>query len=72
MQKVTFREVLRSNGIRTMAAGFVVMMFGIFLVSVGLESLGHWLGLLGILTGLIGFTIHTRLFISAMTDKHKK
>lgn len=72
MQKMTFREVVRTKGFKTMMLGFGIAVIGALFAAMGLLQVAQGLVVLGILIGFIGFVMHTRLFISVMMDKHKK
>ena len=72
MQKMTFREVLRTKGFKTMSLGFGIAIIGALFAAIGLIPIAQGLVVLGILIGFIGFVMHARLFISIMMGKHKK
>jgi len=69
MQTMTYREVLRTKGFRTMSIGFGVAVIGAVFAAAGLIPIAQVLTVLGILTAFVGFVMHVWLFFSVLRRK---
>lgn len=67
---MTFRDVIRSAGFKTMATGFVVMLIGLLLLAADLSLIGKLAASMGMFLGFVGFAMHTWMVLCQLGRKN--